>query len=116
MASSVLHEAAIKASNFAPSQDATSSKAVAAPNFQDELRKRLSTVKASTSVSGLLTQQPLPANAVSKPESPYVQKSVVELRAQLLKSKAVVGGAGLAVKPNTCRWYRSVFVFLFSTC
>jgi hypothetical protein len=87
MASSVLHEAAIKASNFAPSQDATSSKAVAAPNFQDELRKRLSTVKASTSVSGLLTQQPLPANAVSKPESPYVQKSVVELRAQLLKSQ-----------------------------
>ncbi len=114
LASSVLHEAAIKASNFAPSREATSSKAATAPNFQDELRKRLSAVKANTSVGGLMIQQPPPANASSKPESPYVQKSVGELRAQLLKSKAVIGGAGLEVKSSTCRCLFSLFIFVFS--
>jgi hypothetical protein len=113
IASSVLHEAAIKnASSFAPSRDSASLKTSAAPNFQDELRKRLSAVKASTHVSeALVIPQPTSANNVSKTESPYVQKSVGELKKQLLSSKTFIG-AGLATKTNSCKIIDS---FYFST-
>lgn len=102
MASSVLHDAAIKASNFAPSRDVAASKAAAEPSFQDELRKRLSAVKAKTNVGALAIPQPSLASVGPKGESPYVQKSVGELRKQLLNSKAVLGGAGLATASHPC--------------
>jgi hypothetical protein len=114
IASSVLHEAAIKnASNFAPSRDAASLKTTAAPSFQDELRKRLSAVKASTHVSEALgIPQPTSANNVPKTQSPYVQKSVGELKKQLLSSKSFIG-AGLATKTNSCKFMRFLLFFNF---
>ena len=118
IASSVLHEAAIKnASNFAPSRDLASSKDKAAPSFQDELRKRLSAVKASTHVGEVLViPQPAAANNSSKAESPYVQKSVGELRKQLLSSKAFIGGSGLAATSNSCKCMQLNFIYFPTFC
>lgn len=111
MASSVLHDAAIKASNFAPSRDVAASKAAAEPSFQDELRKRLSAVKAKTNVGAPTIPQPPLASVGPKGESPYVQKSVGELRKQLLNSKAVLGGAGLATVSHPCEFNEICFIF-----
>jgi hypothetical protein len=104
IASSVLHDAAIKASNFAPSRDVFVSKASAESSLQDELRKRLSAVKAKTHVGGPGILQPPLVSVGSKGESPYVQKSVRELQKQLLNSKAVLGGAGIATVSHPCEF------------
>ncbi len=103
IAASVLHEAAMKATNFAPSRDAPVSQVAVAPNFQDELRKRLSAVKAKTQLGSSVASQPHAANDGPKAESPYVQKSVAELRKQLLVSKAAIGGSDLSAKSNSCK-------------
>ncbi len=105
IASSVLHEAAMKASNFAPSRDAIASQVAVASNFQDELRKRLSAVKGNTNLGSSLTAQPHPARNCPNTESPYVQKSVAELRKQLLVSKAAIAGSGLSAKSSICKLF-----------
>jgi hypothetical protein len=111
IASSVLHEAAMKVSNFAPSRDATASHVAVAGNFQDELRKRLSAVKANTQLGASVTSQPPITKDGPKAESPYVQKSVSELRKQLLISKAAIGGASLTAKSNSCT-FALIFIIL----
>jgi hypothetical protein len=109
IASSVLHEAAIKASNFVPSSGAAVSMAAGASNFQDELRKRLSTVKANTNVGASVTMHP-PVKVSQVSDSPYVQKSVGELRKKLLDSKVLIGGAGVTVKSNSCKLCYDLFI------
>lgn len=113
IASSVLHEGAMKASNFAPSRDMNASQVAVAPNFQDELRQRLAAVKGSTHVGPSQTSQHHPADdgPKSESESPYVQKSVAELRKQLLLSKAAFGGSGPSAKPNSCKLVIFFIVF-----
>jgi hypothetical protein len=115
IATSVLHEAAIKnASTFAPSREPVSIKSTAAPNFHDELRKRLSSVKANTVMGDApVILQPTFANNGPKAQSPYVQKSVGELRKLLQSSKSLAGGPDTAANTISCKFISVIYFEVF---